>query len=114
MSSEPRGTDRAGRRKKRFLTPLEKYEIWLQLIRQEASMAEVAAKWQVDRSTIIRIRSVAKNGALAALTASKPGAHSNPRDAELSDAKAEVERLSETITRMAVKLTLAEGKESWG
>jgi hypothetical protein len=62
----------------------------------------------------MRIRSVAKEGALAALSASKPGAHINPQDAELADARSEIERLSDTITRMAVKLTLAEGKEGWG
>jgi hypothetical protein len=27
---EQRGTDRAGRRRKRFLTPQQKYEVWLQ------------------------------------------------------------------------------------
>ena len=30
-------------------------------------MADAAARWQVDRSTILRIRTVAKDGALAAL-----------------------------------------------
>ena len=40
------------RRAKRFLSPSQKYEIWLQLMRQEATVAEVAAAQQVDRSTI--------------------------------------------------------------
>ena len=61
------------RRAKRFLTPSQKYEIWLQLVRQEATVAEVAAAQQVDRSTIMRIKQVAKDGALSALAASKPG-----------------------------------------
>jgi transposase len=52
---------------------LEKYEIWLQLVRQEVTIAEAAAAQHVDRSTIMRIRTVAKEGALAALAASKPG-----------------------------------------
>ncbi len=34
MTESERGTDRAGRRSKRFLTPLQKYEIFLQLVRQ--------------------------------------------------------------------------------
>jgi hypothetical protein len=42
MSVPERGTDRAGRRAKRFLTPLQKYEIWLQLVRQEVTIAEAA------------------------------------------------------------------------
>jgi predicted Fe-S protein YdhL (DUF1289 family) len=36
MTEEDRGTDRAGRRRKRFLSPQEKYEIWIQLLRREA------------------------------------------------------------------------------
>jgi len=59
-----------GRRSKRMLSPTEKYEIWPQLVRQEMTMAEAAAQWQVDRSTIMRIRTVAKEGTLAA---SRPG-----------------------------------------
>ena len=97
-----------------MLTPSAKYEIWLQLIRQEVTMAEAAAAAGVDRSTIVRIRTVAKDGALAALAASKPGAASTARDAELAAANAEVARLSEAIKEMAVRLTLAEGKGGWG
>ena len=43
MSELDRGTDRAGRRWKRFLSPSQKYEIWLQLVRQEVTIAEAAA-----------------------------------------------------------------------
>jgi len=35
------------------------------------------------------------------------------RDSELAAAEAEVARLSEAIKEMAVKLTLAEGKDGW-
>jgi hypothetical protein len=31
MAEHERGSDRLGRHAKRFLTPLQKYEIWLQL-----------------------------------------------------------------------------------
>ena len=67
MTDPERGTDRAGRRAKRFLTPLQKYEIFLQLVRQEVTMAEAAERWGVDRGVIMRIRTVAKEGALEAL-----------------------------------------------
>jgi transposase len=73
MSESERGTDRAGRRAKRFLFVSQKYEIWLQLVRQEVTIAEAATEHQVDRSTIMRIRTVAEAGALEALAASKPG-----------------------------------------
>jgi transposase-like protein len=110
MTELDRGTDRAGRRSKRFLSPLQKYEIWLQLVRQEVTIAEAAAEQHVDRSTIMRIRTVAKEGALAALAASKPGVAARERDWELELAKAEVARLSEALKEMAVKLMLIEGK----
>ena len=118
MTELDRGTDRAGRRSKRFLSPLQKYEIWLQLVRQEVTIAEAAAEQHVDRSTITRIRTVAKEGALAALAASKPGVAARERDWELELAKAEVARLSEAevarlseaLKEMAVKLMLIEGK----
>lgn len=71
MTDLDRGTDRAGRRAKRFLTPLQKYEIFLQLVRQEVTLAEAADDWKVDRSTIMRIRTVAKEGALEALANSR-------------------------------------------
>ncbi len=88
--------------------------IWLRLVRQEVTIAEVAATEQVDRSTIIRIRTVAKDGALAALAASKPGVGARQRDYELEQAQAEVARLWEAGKELAVRLTLVEGKGGWG
>jgi transposase len=114
MSDAERGTDRAGRRAKRFLSVSQKYEIWLQLVRQEVTVAEAATEHKVDRSTIMRIRTVAKEGALAALAASKPGVGAKDRDYELEAAKAEIARLGETVKEMAVKLMLVEGKGGWG
>ena len=113
VSELDRGTDRAGRRSKRFLSPSQKYEIYLQLVRQEVTIAEAAAEQQVDRSTIMRIRTVAKEGALAALAASKPGVAARQRDYELEQARAENARLGEALKQMAVKLMLIEGKDGW-
>ncbi len=58
MTEDERGTDRSRRRGKRFLSPSQKYEIWLQLVRQEVTIAEAATAQHVDRSTIMRIRTV--------------------------------------------------------
>ncbi len=102
------------RRSKRFLSPSQKYEIWLRLVRGEATVAEVATAEQVDRSTIMRIKQVAKEGALASLAASRPGIKGRERDYELEAAKAEIARLSEACKELAVKLTLVEGKDGWG
>ena len=106
MVEEQRGTDRAGRRTKRFLSPSQKYEIWLQLVRGEVTIGEAAAAQHVDCSTVMLIRTVAKEGALAALAASKPGVPGRDRDYELELANAEVARLPEALKEMAVKLTL--------
>jgi transposase-like protein len=103
-----------GRRAKRFLSPSQKYEIWLALVRGEVSTIEAAQRAGVDRSTIMKLRSVAKQGALDALAASRPGVRQGGSDPELAAARAEIARLSEAIKEMGVRLMLAEGKERWG
>ena len=62
----------------------------------------------------MRIKQVAKEGALAALAASKPGVKGRERDYELEAAKAEIARLSEACKELAVTLTLVQGKDGWG
>ena len=98
---------------KKFLAPSEKYEIWLQLVRQETTIARAATVAGVDRSVIVRLSRVAREGALAALAASRPGPADRRRDAELEASRAEVARLSEAVKELAIRLTLAEGKERW-
>lgn len=99
------------RRMKTILSPSAKYEIWLQLLRGEATIGQAATMAGVDRSTIIRLRQVARDGALAALAASRPGTPGKSvRDVELEEANAEIARLSEAVKELAVKLTLLEGK----
>jgi transposase len=114
MPEKDSSSSAGSRRSKRLLSPSQKYEIWLQLVRQETTIAEAAAAQLVDRSTIVRIKQVAKEGALSALAASKPGVKGRERDFELEQAKAEIARLSEACKELAVKLTLVEGKDGWG
>jgi integrase len=45
------GSDGGGRRRKRFLSPSQKYEIWVGLLRGEYSTREAADRAGVDRST---------------------------------------------------------------
>jgi transposase len=103
-----------GRRRKRFLTPSEKYEIWIALLRGECTTREAADRAGVDRSTIMKLRQVAKQGALDALAASRPGLKAGGKDPELVAAEAEIARLSEALKEMAVRLMLFEGKDRWG
>ena len=102
------------RRAKKMLAPSVKYEIFLQLVRGETTVNKAAEAAGVDRSTIMKLRQVAKEGAMAALSASKPGVGKTSRDVELDAANAEVARLSEAVKELAVKLTLLEGKGGSG
>lgn len=106
-------TGQFGKRKK-ILAPAEKYEIWMQLVRGETTPAQAASKAGVDRSTIGHLRDVARQGALDALAQSRPGRRGQVADHELVAANAEIDRLRRALAEMAVKLTLAEGKEPWG
>ncbi len=62
----------------------------------------------------MRLRTVAKDGAIGALAESKPGAGQARRDLELEAARAEAARLGEAVRELAVKLVLVEGKGRWG
>lgn len=107
-------TRQAGRRRKRMLSAAEKYEIWLALVTGECSQNEAAERWGVDRSTVARIRTTAKEGALAALAESKPGRRRDEVDPELAAARAEVERLGTTVKEQAVELVALRAKSRWG
>jgi transposase len=107
------GTGPTRRRAKRFLSPSEKYEIWISLMRGEYTIAGAAERAGVDRSTIMKLRQVAREGALDALAASKPGLRASGPDPELAAARAEIARLTEALKEMGVRLMLAEGKGRW-
>jgi hypothetical protein len=66
------------RRPKRFLSAEQKYEIWLKILTGELTTQEAALQAGVDRTAIMTLRKTAKDGAIAALQASRPG---RPRDA---------------------------------
>src|SRR5438045_7635449 len=103
------GSD-GGRRRKRFLSPSEKYELWIGLLRGEYTMVQAAERAGVDRTTVMRVRQVAKQGALEALSASKPGVRTGGDDPELVEARAEVDRLSEALREKGGRLMLARAR----
>ena len=82
-------------------------------MRGEFTTIEAAERAGVDRSTIMRVREVAKKGALEALASSRPGVRQGGPDPELAEARAEIARLAEALTEMGVRLMLAEGKGRW-
>lgn len=112
--AERNGSQKQGRRRRR-LTPQEKYQIWLEVLGGQGSQREIADKWNVDRSTVAHIVKLAKEGALERLAAARPGrAGKSAAELALEDALAENERLRETITEQAIELHLHRGKEPWG
>jgi transposase-like protein len=100
---------------RRRLAPSEKYEMFVSVLTGQATQREAAAKWQVDRSTVVHVCRVAKQGALDALSASVPGRPGQSGcEAALARAQAEIERLRATVTEQAVALHLHQGKAAWG
>ena len=93
-------------RRKRILSAPEKFQIWLQLLTGELSQSAAAERYGIDPTTIMRIRKVAREGALAALAASKPGRRHDVDGAELAAAKAEIARSEETVKEQAIELVL--------
>ena len=108
-----RSSGSAGKPRKR-LAPSEKYEVFVQVLTQQATQREAAEKHGVDRSTVVHICRTAKQGALGALAASVPGRPGmTAEQAELAEAKAELDRLRATVTEQAVALHLHLGKARW-
>ena len=104
------------RRPKRFLTAEQKYEIWLKTLTGEWSTVEAAARSGIDRTTVMSLRKVAKDGAIAALQASVPGRrrHSPAEESELVALKAENARLHDTVVELSIENVALRGKAPWG
>jgi transposase-like protein len=104
---------RSGRPRRRLSTS-EKYELYLQVLTGQATQREAAERWKVDRSTVVHICRVAKQGALDALAASVPGRPGQSSEqAAVAAAREEIERLRATVAEQAVVIHLAEGKARW-
>jgi transposase-like protein len=104
------------RRPKRFLSPEQKYDLWVRILTGQITQSDAAAEAGVDRTTIATLRRVAKDGAIAALTAAQPGRRKvSPQEAsEVAKLRAEVDRLGGVVIEQAVELTALRGKSSWG
>ena len=114
MTDTSRPSECSGRRGRRRLSPVQKYEAFVQVLTGEMTLAQCADYWGVDRSTIMRAREVAKKGALDALASSRPGARSDGVDPLLVMARDEAARLGEALKEMAVKGHLVGGNRALG
>ena len=99
-------------RRRRALSAEEKYQIWQQLLTGELTQRQAAERWKVDPTTVMRIRKVGREGALAALAQSRPGRRdNNGAGAAEAAARAEIERLEETVKEQAIELVALRGKQ---
>ena len=101
------------RRKRRLLSPEQKWEGFLEVTSRELTQADAARKWRVDTSVVIKLRRDAKDAALAAFAASRPGRSRDPRDAQIEQLVDEAARLTEAIKEQAIELALLRGKARW-
>src|SRR5260370_35931576 len=102
------------RRAKRFLSPEQKYDLWLRLLTGQVTQSDAAAEAGVDRTTIATLRKVARDGAIAALQASRPGQRkvSAAEASELAKLQAEVARLGAVVIDEAVEVAVLRGNSS--
>lgn len=114
MSSATTVSSGKQRKRRRLLSPSEKYELYVAVLTGQCTQREAAEKWKIDRSTVITICRAAKQGALDALSARPGRPGKTAEQVELEDAQAEVERLRATVAEQAVALHLHEGKHGWG
>ena len=105
-----------GRRAKRFLTAEEKYDLWVRMLTGQVTTVQAATEAGVDRTTIATLKRVARDGAITALEASRPGRRkaNAGENAELARLRGEVERLSTAIVEQAIELAALRGKAVWG
>lgn len=94
----------------------QKYDLWQRMLIGQLTTAAAAAEAGVDRSTVMTLRKTARDGAIAALQASRPGRPKANRaeQTEIARLAAEVTRLSATVVEQAVELAALRGKGAWG
>jgi transposase-like protein len=98
------------------LTAEQKYDLWVRILTGQVSQAQAAAEAGVDRTTIATLRKTARDGAVAALQASRPGHRkvSAEEASEMAKLRAEVDRLGAVVIDQAVELAVLREKSSWG
>jgi transposase len=104
------------RRPKRFLTAEQKYDVFVRILTGQITQGAAATELGVDRTVVTRIRTVARDGAIAALQASRPGKSTVNRveQTEIVGLQAEVARLHHAIVEQAIELAVLRGKSGWG
>lgn len=93
--------------RKRRLTPEQKWQVFLEASRKNATDAEVCRRWGITPWQLRAIRERVKDGATDAL-AKGPG---RPRkDAKVVELEHDLERTSKALKELAIENTLLRGK----
>jgi transposase-like protein len=102
-------------RKRRQLTPQEKYQIFLEATMAKAkgngSISEVLRRWGIHSSDLTRIRAAVEEGAVTIFKERK-SRKPKPDLEQYEQLKAEKERLEATIIEQAAELALLKKKGS--
>jgi len=99
--------------KRRQLSPEEKWQVFLETTTGELSQRDAARKWRVDVSTVIKLRRLVKDAAMAAFASSRPGRPPSPTDVAVEELRTENARLTEALKELAIELSLVRGKARW-
>jgi len=92
-------------KKRRNLSPEEKYEIFLEATRREIPIAEVLRKWGIHSSDLKRIRETVESGALREF-ASRKSRKPLVSVSEVERLEREKVRLEQTIIEQSVELSV--------
>lgn len=101
------GVSGEGARKRRKLSPEDKYQIFVEASRGDVPVAAVLRKWGIHSSDLARIRELVRRGALEALAQGKGKVKEDPRVAQLREEKARVE---EALKELAIENALLRKK----
>ncbi|MCK5326987.1 MAG: transposase [Candidatus Latescibacteria bacterium] len=98
-------------KKRRNLSPEQKYAIFMEASRRDVPVGEVLRKWGIHSSDLRRIRQTVETGALqefAARKSRKPMVHAS----EVERLEREKARLEQTIIEQSVELSLLKKSEN--
>lgn len=101
-------------RKRRYLTPEEKYQIFLEATmvkaKENGSISEVLRRWGIHASDLTRIRASVEQGAIDTFKARKSRKPKITIE-QHEKLKAEKERLEATVIEQAAELALLKKKD---
>ena len=100
-------------RKRRYLTPEEKYQIFLEATmakaKSDGSISEVLRRWGIHASDLTRIRAAVEQGAVSVFKERK-SRKPKLNIEQYEQLKAEKERLEATVIEQAAELALLKKK----